>query len=87
LEKFGVKVDGIGTTPLAGDMRLERALGPTHEKILQTSVNTRTRNSCASGEGRKKTVQDVDKIAQGAFGRRDRGDRWWLSSCRASVAS
>ena len=26
LEKFGVKVDGLGTTPLAGEMRLDRAL-------------------------------------------------------------
>jgi protease-4 len=66
LEKFGVKVDGIGTTPLAGDMRLDRALTPATRQILQSSVDH------AYGEfllrvsdGRKKSVEDVDKIAQG----------------------
>ena len=66
LEKFGVKVDGIGTTPLAGDMRLDRTLTPARRQILQTSVD----NAYAEflrrvGDGRKKPVEDVDKIAQG----------------------
>jgi len=66
LEKLGVKVDGIGTTPLAGDMRLERALGPVARKILQTSVEHAYAEFLSRvGEGRKKSVQDVDKIAQG----------------------
>jgi protease-4 len=66
LEKLGVKVDGIGTTPLAGDMRLERALGPAARQILQTSVeHAYAEFLLRVGEGRKKTVQDVDKIAQG----------------------
>jgi protease-4 len=66
LEKLGVKVDGLGTTPLAGDMRLDRALTPATRRILQSSVDH------AYGEflrrvadGRKRTVEDVDKIAQG----------------------
>src|ERR1700675_1903509 len=66
LEKLGVKVDGIGTTPLAGDMRLERALGPAARQILQTSVEHAYAEFLTRvGEGRKKTVGDVDKIAQG----------------------
>lgn len=66
LEKVGVKVDGIGTTPLAGDMRLDRALGPAARGILQTSVeHAYAEFLLRVGEGRKKTVQDVDKIAQG----------------------
>jgi protease-4 len=66
LEKFGVKVDGIGTTPLAGDMRLDRALTPATREILQTSVNHAYAEFLMRvGEGRKKTVEDVDKIAQG----------------------
>ena len=66
LEKFGVKVDGIGTTPLAGDMRIERALGPAARQILQVSVEHAYAEFLQRvSEGRKKTVEDVDKIAQG----------------------
>ena len=66
LEKFGVKVDGIGTTPLAGDMRMDRALSPATKQILQTSVNHAYGEFLMRvGEGRKKSVEDVDKIAQG----------------------
>jgi len=66
LEKFGVKVDGIGTTPLAGDMRMERALGPAARQILQVSVEHAYAEFLQRvSEGRKKTVEDVDKIAQG----------------------
>jgi protease-4 len=66
LEKFGVKVDGIGTTPLAGDMRLDRALTPATRQILQTSVDhAYSEFLMRVGEGRKKSVEDVDKIAQG----------------------
>jgi protease-4 len=66
LEKFGVKVDGIGTTPLAGDMRLDRALTPATRQILQTSVDHAYAEFLMRvGEGRKKSVEEVDKIAQG----------------------
>jgi protease-4 len=66
LDKLGVKVDGLGTTPLAGDMRLERALGPAARQILQSSVDHAYAQFLQRvGEGRKKSVQDVDKIAQG----------------------
>src|ERR1700719_3661732 len=66
LEKFGVKVDGIGTTPMAGDMHLDRALGPAARQILQTSVeHAYSEFLTRVGEGRKKSVTEVDKIAQG----------------------
>jgi len=66
LEKLGVKVDGIGTTPLAGDMRMERTLGPAARQILQTSVeHAYAEFLMRVSEGRKKSVTDVDKIAQG----------------------
>jgi protease-4 len=66
LEKFGVKVDGIGTTPLAGDMQLDRTLGPAARQLLQISVeHAYTQFLQRVSEGRKKTVEDVDKIAQG----------------------
>jgi len=66
LEKFGVKVDGIGTTPLAGDMQLDRALTPATRQILQSSVDHAYGEFLLRvSEGRKKSVEDVDKIAQG----------------------
>jgi protease-4 len=66
LEKLGVKVDGLGTSPLAGNMRLDRALTPANRQILQTSVDHAYAEFLRRvGEGRKKPVEDVDKIAQG----------------------
>jgi protease-4 len=66
LEKLGVKVDGIGTTPLAGDMRSDRALAPATRQILQLSVDHAYDEFLHRvGEGRKKPVEDIDKIAQG----------------------
>jgi protease-4 len=66
LEKFGVKVDGIGTTPLAGDMRQDRTLTPARRQLLQTSVDHAYAEFLRRvGDGRKKPVEDVDKIAQG----------------------
>jgi protease IV len=66
LEKFGVKVDGIGTTPFAGDMRQDRPLTPARRRILQTSVDYAYAEFLRRvGDGRKKPVEDVDKIAQG----------------------
>ena len=38
LGKVGVNVDGVGTTPLSGDFRLDRPLGPGARDILQSGV-------------------------------------------------
>jgi protease-4 len=66
LEKLGVKVDGIGTTPLAGDLRVDRALGPVTKQLLQASVDHAYAQFVRRvADGRKKSVEDVDKIAQG----------------------
>ncbi|MEO7207291.1 MAG: signal peptide peptidase SppA [Steroidobacteraceae bacterium] len=66
LEKIGVKVDGIGTTPLAGDMRFDRALGPVTKQVLQATVDHAYQQFLRRvADGRKKPVEDVDKIAQG----------------------
>ena len=66
LEKLGVKVDGIGTTPLAGDMRMDRSIGPAARQILQQSVDHAYAEFLQRvSDGRKKTVEEVDKIAQG----------------------
>jgi protease IV len=66
LEKLGVKVDGFGTTPLAGDLRLDRPLGDAGRQLLQSSVEHSYREFLKRvGAGRKKSVDEVDKIAQG----------------------
>ncbi len=66
LEKIGVNVDGIGTTPLAGDMRFDRALGPVTKQVLQATVDHAYQQFLRRvADGRKKPVEDVDKIAQG----------------------
>jgi protease IV len=66
LEKLGVKVDGIGTTALAGNMRSDRTLNAASRQILQTSVDHAYSEFLHRvGDGRKKSVEDVDKIAQG----------------------
>lgn len=66
LEKLGVNVDGLGTTPLAGQMRLDRPLDDATRKILQSSVDHAYAVFLQRvSEGRKKSVEDIDKIAQG----------------------
>jgi protease-4 len=66
LEKIGVKVDGIGTTQLAGDLSLDRALGPATKQMLQVSVeHAYDQFLHRVADGRKKPVEDIDKIAQG----------------------
>jgi protease IV len=66
LEKLGIKVDGLGTTPLAGELRIDRALGPVTKQILQASVdNAYAQFLRRVADGRKKSVEDIDKIAQG----------------------
>lgn len=66
LEKVGVKVDGLGTTPLAGNLRLDRPLDAASRQILQSSVDHAYNEFLQRvGEGRKKSTEDIDKIAQG----------------------
>lgn len=66
LEKLGVKVDGLGTSPLAGGLRLDRSLPAESKLMLQSSVDHAYSEFLSRvGEGRKKSVEDIDKIAQG----------------------
>jgi protease-4 len=66
LEKLGVKVDGLGTTPLAGDMREDRPLGPVTKQVQQLSVEHAYATFLKRvADGRKKSVEEIDKIAQG----------------------
>jgi len=66
LGKVGVSVDGVGTTALSGQLRLDRPLGDEIRTFLQSTVShgydeflTRV------ATGRKKSRDEVDAIAQG----------------------
>lgn len=66
LEKFGVTIDGVGTTPLAGSLRLDRTLNDGAKEILQNSIDHAYSvfvNNVATA--REKSFQDIDEVAQG----------------------
>jgi protease-4 len=66
LDKLGVKVDGLGSTPLAGQMRVDRVLGAAAKQRLQVSVDHAYAQFLKRvADGRKKSVEEIDKIAQG----------------------
>jgi protease-4 len=66
LEKLGVHSDGVGTTALSGELRGDRALGAAMREILQQSIEYEYRQFIGLvAESRKKTVEQVDAVAQG----------------------
>ena len=66
LDKVGVSVDGVGTTPLSGEFRLDRPVGPAAARLLQSTIDHGYEEFLARvGAGRKKTRDQVDAIAQG----------------------
>ena len=66
LGKVGVSVDGVGTTALSGQARLDRPLGEAARALLQSQI-TRGYDEFVErvASGRKKTTEQVDAIAQG----------------------
>ncbi|HUX73727.1 MAG TPA: signal peptide peptidase SppA [Steroidobacteraceae bacterium] len=66
LQKLGVSVDGLGTTPLAGMLSFGKALTADEKQLLQSSVDFAYQQFLQRvADGRKKSVADVDAIAQG----------------------
>ncbi|GMG88550.1 signal peptide peptidase SppA [Biformimicrobium ophioploci] len=66
LEHIGIYNDGVGTSKLAGAMRLDRPLSPMAESLLQQGVeNTYARFLALVAEARNSTPEEIDKIAQG----------------------
>lgn len=66
LEKFGVTIDGVGTTPYAGSLRLDRTLNDGAKEILQNSIDHAYSvfvNNVATA--REKSFEDIDAVAQG----------------------
>ena len=66
LQKIGVSVDGVGTTSLSGQLRLDRALGEDAKKLLQSTIEHGYEEFLQRvADGRKKTRDQVHSIAQG----------------------
>jgi len=66
LAKIGVNVDGVGTTNLSGQLRVDRALGEDAKKMLQATIDHGYEEFLARvASGRKKTRDEVDAVAQG----------------------
>jgi protease-4 len=66
LEKIGVHSDGVGTTALSSEFRADRPLGAASREILQQSIEYEYRQFIGRvAEGRHKTVEQVDAVAQG----------------------
>ena len=66
LEKFGITIDGVGTTPYAGSLRLDRTLNDGAKTILQSSIDHAYSvfvNNVATA--REKSFDDIDAVAQG----------------------
>lgn len=66
LEKIGVATDGIGTTPLAGALDLQRTLKEEPKQILQLSVDHAYSTFVGHvAAARQKPYEAIDEIAQG----------------------
>ncbi len=66
LAKLGIYSDGIGTTELADTMRLDRPLSAEAQAVIQQSVETiYQRFLSLVADNRGKTVEELDKLAQG----------------------
>jgi len=66
LERAGVYTDGVGTTELAGSLRLDRPLNPQVAASIRSGVDFTYRNFVQLvADGRDLTTEQVDKLAQG----------------------
>lgn len=66
LEKLGVTIDGVGTTPYAGSLRLDRTLNDGAKEILQTTIDHAYSVFVGHvASAREKSFEDIDAVAQG----------------------
>jgi protease-4 len=66
LGKIGVGVDGVGTTALSGQLRIDRPLGEEARTLLQSQVSRGYDDFLARvASGRHKSREQIDAIAQG----------------------
>jgi protease-4 len=66
LKKIGVSVDGVGTTNLSGQLRIDRPLGEDAKVLLQSLIERGYELFLEHvAEGRKKSRDEIHAIAQG----------------------
>lgn len=66
LKKVGVSVDGVGTTNLSGQLRIDRPLGEDAKVLLQSLIERGYEQFLEHvSEGRKKSRDEIHAIAQG----------------------
>jgi len=66
LARVGITTDGVGTTPLSGQLRIDRPLGAEARALLQSQVSRGYDEFLERvANGRKKTREQVDAVAQG----------------------
>ena len=66
LSKVGVGVDGVGTTPLAGALTIDRPLSPEISGLLQSQIDRGYQEFLDRvSAGRRETPQQIDAIGQG----------------------
>lgn len=66
LDKVGVTVDGLGTTPFAGALRIDRTITDDERELLQLGVEHAYRTFTGHvANARRQTPETIDSIAQG----------------------
>ncbi|MFV0476439.1 MAG: signal peptide peptidase SppA [Parahaliea sp.] len=92
MNRMGVHTDGVGTTELAGSLRVDRPLNEQLASVLTQSVeNTYSKFLTLVAEGRGMTVEEVDALAQGrvwsAADAKDKGLLDRLGSLEEAIAA
>ncbi len=63
---LGMRVDGVGTTPLAGAIGIDRKLSPEMGEMIQSIIDRGYDQFLATvAEGRSMSKEDVDRVARG----------------------
>jgi protease IV len=66
LSKVGVSVDGVGTTPLAGALSIDRPLSTEASTLVQSQIDRGYQQFVDRvASGRRETPQQIDSIGQG----------------------
>jgi protease-4 len=66
LEKIGIHTDGVGTTPLAGKLRLDLPLDADLKRIFQSATEQTYREFIGVvARGRNMTEDEVERVARG----------------------
>lgn len=66
LERLGIHTDGVGTTPLAGKMRIDQPLDPDIRRIFQQTTEKTYRDFIQLvADARQMSPDEVNQVAQG----------------------